>query len=102
MTTVVLDGLSYVRVGRAVGISNIEVRQSMHLLGALGYCRPTAPFITALAELGDHLAEIAGRRTGAQQARHVATLAAEEHVGLRRLGRVARQMLGQGVDHNGG
>lgn len=51
MTTVVLDGLSYVRVGRAVGISNIEVRQSMHLLGALGYYRPTAPSSPPLPSL---------------------------------------------------
>jgi hypothetical protein len=30
----------------------------------------------------------------------VPALAAEEHVGLRRLGRVARQVLGQGLDHH--
>jgi hypothetical protein len=31
----------------------------------------------------------------------VPALAAQEHVGLRRLGRVARQVLGQGLDHHG-
>jgi hypothetical protein len=62
MTAVVLDGLSYRRAGRMVGISKTEVRESMNLLGVLakvGYCQPHGTFITTLAELGDHLAEIA-------------------------------------------
>lgn len=67
-------GRAAVRTSRTCGrIFNIEVRQSMHLLGALvapEYCRPTAPS-SLPAELGDHLAEIASRPTGARQARHV-------------------------------
>lgn len=64
-------GRAAVRTSRTCGrIFNIEVRQSMHLLGALvalGTAGPRAPS-SLPAELGDHLAEIASRPTGA---RHV-------------------------------
>src|SRR6266516_3790254 len=45
--SVLLDGLSYRRAGRAVGISKTEVGDSMDLLlgplGALGFCQPCHP-----------------------------------------------------------
>jgi hypothetical protein len=60
--SVLLDGLSYRRAGRAVGISKTEVGDSMDLLigplGALGFCQPDGSFITTLAELGCWLAEM--------------------------------------------
>jgi hypothetical protein len=60
---VVLDGLSYRRAGRMVGISKTEVGESMDLLlgplAALGYCQPDGTFITTLADLGQWLAEMA-------------------------------------------
>ena len=63
MAAVLLDGLSYRRAGRAVGISKTEVGDSLDLLlgelGALGYCQPDGSFITTLAELGERLAEMA-------------------------------------------
>jgi hypothetical protein len=61
--SVLLDGLSYRRAGRAVGISKTEVGDSMDLLlgplGALGFCQPDGTFITTLAELGERLGEMA-------------------------------------------
>ncbi len=61
--SVLLDGLSYRRAGRAVGISKTEVGDSMELLlgelAALGFCQPDGSFITSLAELGCWLAEMA-------------------------------------------
>src|SRR6266704_4826664 len=58
-----LDGLSYRRAGRAVGISKTEVGDSLDLLlgplAALGYCQPDGSFITSLAKLREHLAEMA-------------------------------------------
>ena len=61
--SVLLDGLSYRRAGRAVGISKTEVGDSMDLLlgelGALGFCQPDGSFITSLAELGCWLSEMA-------------------------------------------
>jgi hypothetical protein len=60
---VLLDGLSYRRAGRAVGISKTEVGDSMDLLlpklAALGFCQPDGTFITTLADLGGHLEEMA-------------------------------------------
>jgi hypothetical protein len=60
---VILDGLSYRRAGRAVGISKTEVGDSLDLLlgalAALGYCQPDGTFITTLTDLGDRLAEMA-------------------------------------------
>ncbi len=63
MAAVLLDGLSYRRAGRMVGISKTEVGDSMDLLldalAALGYCQPDGTFITTLADLGELLAELA-------------------------------------------
>jgi DDE superfamily endonuclease len=63
VAAVLLDGLSYRRAGRAVGISKTEVGDSMDLLlgplGALGFCQPDGTFITTLAELGERLGEMA-------------------------------------------
>jgi hypothetical protein len=63
VAAVVLDGLSYRRVGRMVGISKTEVDESMDLLlgplAALGYCQPDGSFITTLADLRQHLEEMA-------------------------------------------
>jgi len=60
---VVLDGLSYRRAGRMVGISKTEVGDSLDLLlgplGELGFCQPDGTFITSLDELGHWLAEMA-------------------------------------------
>jgi len=58
-----LDGLSYRRAGRMVGISKTEVGDSMDLLlgelGALGFCQPDGTFITSLDDLRQWLAEMA-------------------------------------------
>jgi hypothetical protein len=47
---VLLDGLSYRRAGRMVGISKTEVGDSVDLLlgelGALGFCQPDGTFVT--------------------------------------------------------
>jgi hypothetical protein len=63
VAAVLLDGLSYRRAGRMVGISKTEVGDSMDLLlgelGALGFCQPDGSFITSLAELGCWLSEMA-------------------------------------------
>jgi hypothetical protein len=63
VAAVVLDGLSYRRAARMVGISKTEVGDSMHLLlgklAALGYCQPDGTFITTLADLHTWLAEMA-------------------------------------------
>jgi DDE superfamily endonuclease len=60
---VVLDGLSYRRAGRAVGISKTEVGDSLDLLlgplAALGYCQPDGTFITTLDDLREVLGEMA-------------------------------------------
>ena len=60
---VILDGLSYRRAGRAVGISKTEVGDSLDLLLPklvdLGFCQPDGTFITTLAELGERLGEMA-------------------------------------------
>ena len=63
VAAVLLDGLSYRRAGRMVGISKTEVGDSMDLLLAtLGYCQPDGTFITTLADLRERLGEMA--RTG--------------------------------------
>jgi DDE superfamily endonuclease len=63
VAAVLLDGLSYRRAGRMVGISKTEVGESMDLLlpklAALGFCQPDGTFITTLADLRQHLAEMA-------------------------------------------
>ena len=60
VAAVLLDGLSYRRAGRAVGISKTEVGDSMDLLlgplGDLGFCQPDGTFITSLDQLGRWLA----------------------------------------------
>jgi hypothetical protein len=60
---VILDGLSYRRAARMVGISKTEVGDSLDLLlgplAALGYCQPDGTFITTLADLGQWLGEMA-------------------------------------------
>jgi hypothetical protein len=63
VAAVILDGLSYRRAGRAVGISKTEVGDSLGLLlpelAALGYCQPDGTFITSLDDLGQWLGEMA-------------------------------------------
>jgi DDE superfamily endonuclease len=63
VAAVVLDGLSYRRAGRMVGISKTEVGDSLDLLlrplGALGFCQPDGTFITSLDDLCQWLAEMA-------------------------------------------
>jgi DDE superfamily endonuclease len=63
VAAVVLDGLSYRRAGRTVGISKTEVGDSMDLLlpelAGLGYCQSDRTFITTLAELRQWLGEMA-------------------------------------------
>ncbi len=59
---VVLDGLSYRRAGRMVGISKTAVGDSLDLLlgelAALGFCQPDGTFVTTLADLRELLAEM--------------------------------------------
>jgi DDE superfamily endonuclease len=63
VAAVILDGLSYRRAGRAVGISKTEVGDSLDLLlgplAALGFCQPDGTFITSLDNLRHWLAEMA-------------------------------------------
>jgi hypothetical protein len=63
VAAVLLDGLSYRRAGRAVGISKTEVGDSLDLLlgplGELGFCQPDGTFITSLDDLRRWLAEMA-------------------------------------------
>jgi DDE superfamily endonuclease len=60
---VILDGLSYRRAGRAVGISKTEVGDSLDLLlgplADLGFCQPDGTFITSLDDLRQWLGEMA-------------------------------------------
>jgi hypothetical protein len=60
---VLLDGLSYRRAGRAVGISKTEVGDSLDLLlgtlADLGLCQPDGTFITSLDDLRHWLSEMA-------------------------------------------
>jgi hypothetical protein len=63
VAAVLLDGLSYRRAGRAVGISKTEVGDSLDLLlgplAALGYCQPDGTFVATLDVLRELLAEMA-------------------------------------------
>jgi hypothetical protein len=63
VAAVILDGLSYRRAGRMVGISKTEVGDSMDLLlgplADLGFCQPDGTFITSLDDLRQWLAEMA-------------------------------------------
>jgi hypothetical protein len=63
VAAVLLDGLSYRRAGRAVGISKTEVGDSMDVLlgplGALGFCQPDGSFITTLDDLRQWPGEMA-------------------------------------------
>ena len=55
VAAVLLDGLSYRRAGRAVGISKTEVGDSLDLLlgelAALGLCQPDGTFVATLQDL---------------------------------------------------
>ncbi len=57
-----LDGLSYRRAARMVGISKTAVSDSLDLLlgplGALGFCQPDGSFVTTLDELRALLVEM--------------------------------------------
>ena len=61
---VILDGLTYRRAGRAVGISKTEVGDSLDLLlgplGELGFCQPDGSFLTT----HDALLRITGNSPG--------------------------------------
>src|SRR5919197_2599429 len=63
VAAVLLDGLSYRRAGRVVGISKTEVGDSLDLLlgplGALGCCQPDGSFVTSLDDPRRWLAEVA-------------------------------------------
>ncbi len=63
VAAVILDGLSYRRAGRMVGISKTEVGDSLDLLlgplAALGYCQPDGSFITSLDDLRHWFEEMA-------------------------------------------
>jgi hypothetical protein len=63
VAAVLLDGLSYRRAGRMVGISKTGVGDSLDLLlgplAALGYCQPDGTFITSLDDLRQWLGEMA-------------------------------------------
>jgi hypothetical protein len=63
VAAVLLDGLSYRRAARVVGISKTEVGDSMDLLlgplADLGFCQPDGTFITTLDQLRELLAEMA-------------------------------------------
>jgi hypothetical protein len=63
VAAVLLDGLSYRRAARMVGISKTEVGDSLDLLlgelGALGCCQPDGTFVTTLDDLRELLAEMA-------------------------------------------
>jgi DDE superfamily endonuclease len=62
VAAVILDGLSYRRAARVVGISKTEVGDSVDLLlprlAALGFCQPDGTFVVTLADLGDRLTEM--------------------------------------------
>jgi DDE superfamily endonuclease len=63
VAAVILDGLSYRRAARMVGISKTEVGDSLDLLlgplADLGFCQPDGTFITSLDELPERLGEMA-------------------------------------------
>jgi DDE superfamily endonuclease len=63
VAAVLLDGLSYRRAGRMVGISKTEVGDSLDLLlgelAAVGLCQPDGTFVTTLDDLRELLVEMA-------------------------------------------
>jgi hypothetical protein len=63
VAAVLLDGLSYRRAGRMIGISKTEVGDSLDLLlgelAALGLCQPDGTFVTSLDDLRALLVEMA-------------------------------------------
>jgi hypothetical protein len=63
VAAVLLDGLSYRRAARALGICKTEVGDSLDLLlgpmAALGFCQPDGTFITGPDDLRQWLAEMA-------------------------------------------
>jgi hypothetical protein len=63
VAAVILDGLSYRRAARMVGISKTKVGDSLDLLlgplGDLGLCQPDGSFIASLDGLRQWLAEMA-------------------------------------------
>jgi hypothetical protein len=63
VAAVLLDGLSYRRASRVVGISKTEIGDSMDLLlgplAALGYCQPDGTLVATLEDLREPLAEMA-------------------------------------------
>jgi hypothetical protein len=63
VAAVLLDGLSYRRAGRAVGISKTEGGGGLDLLldelAAVGFCQPDGSFVTTLDDLGALLADMA-------------------------------------------
>ena len=63
VAAVILDGLSYRRAGRAVGISKTEVGDSLDLLlpelATLGYCQPDGRFVATFDDLREVLTEMA-------------------------------------------
>jgi hypothetical protein len=63
VAAVLLDGLSYRRAARMVGISKTEVGDSLDLLlgelAALGFCQPDGTFIATLDDVRQWLAEMA-------------------------------------------
>jgi hypothetical protein len=63
VAAVLMDGLSYQRAARMVGISKTEVGDSLDLLlgelAALGFCQPDGTFIATLDDVRQWLAEMA-------------------------------------------
>jgi hypothetical protein len=63
VAAVLLDGLSYRRAGRMVGICKTEVGDSLDLLlgplAGLGYCQPDGSFVATLDDLRQLLVEMA-------------------------------------------
>jgi DDE superfamily endonuclease len=63
VAAVILDGLSYRRAARMVGISKTEVGDSLDLplgpLAAFGFCQPDGTFIATLDDLRQWLSEMA-------------------------------------------
>lgn len=62
VAAVLLDGLSYRRAARAVGVSKTAVGESVALLlpelAALGVCQPDGTFVRTLDDLAERLAEM--------------------------------------------
>src|SRR4030095_15989237 len=66
VAAVVLDGLSYRRAGRMVGISKTEAGESLDLLlgelAAVGVCQPDGTFVTSIDQLRERLGGGTARR----------------------------------------